>query len=92
MLREETHSYMRLRDVPNGRHGACTPRARRDEQYSVQLTTTNREGAALVLQSGGNLLVDGFIMKPFNSGNLKLKLREITSPPQERRSVRLRHE
>lgn len=48
----------------------------------ILLTTASRESATRTVRGGTHLLIDGFILKPFNSEDLRAKLIEIA----ERRS------
>ena len=44
----------------------------------ILLTTASRDSAARAVRDGIHLLIDGFILKPFNSEDLRAKLLEIT--------------
>jgi len=45
----------------------------------ILLTTASRESATKAVRDGMHAFVDGFILKPFNSDDLKAKLMEIAA-------------
>jgi two-component system chemotaxis response regulator CheY len=45
----------------------------------ILLTSASRESAAKAVREGMHAFVDGFILKPFNSNDLKAKLMEIAA-------------
>jgi two-component system chemotaxis response regulator CheY len=82
MLRARDYGFVLCDLEMHPMSGAEFARRARGEPWGsrcvIVLTTASRESAARAVRDGMHLLVDGFILKPFNSEDLRAKLLEIT--------------